>query len=101
MNTANAFGFLVLGAAMGLLPWLAPAWFPPTASDGSSGRVLWLETMSVVQVAIGGWSLARANLFPAIARWLASEPQPVAVLTRARVPRFIRVYRARAGYRAR
>src|SRR2546430_872252 len=43
MKIGNAFGFIFYGVLMGLLPAVAPTWFPPTAIDGSSGRALWLE----------------------------------------------------------
>jgi hypothetical protein len=66
MNNANAAGFVCLGLAMGMLPVLAPGWFPPAAIDGSSARALWLEFMGVLQLLVGGGFLLRAILASAM-----------------------------------
>jgi len=71
---------------MWLLPVIAGGWFPPTGIDGTSARALWLETMGLVQIAIGVTYLIRGELMPRFAEWLASEPRPTAVLTQAPVP---------------
>lgn len=63
---------------MGLLPQLAPTWFPPTGLDGSSARALWLELMGVVQTLLGGAHVLREMAVPAAIRWLAVTPPPVA-----------------------
>src|ERR1043166_1891116 len=86
MNTGNALGFLGFGAIMGLLPAVAPSWFPATGIDGSSARALWLQMMGVVQATMGLFFLVRLQLIPAAIRWLASELRPAAVLTNAPVP---------------
>ena len=78
MNAHNAWGFFSFGLVMGLLPVLAPAWFPPIGIDGSSGRALWLELMGAVQVALGGLRVLQDLALPALARWLALAPSPLA-----------------------
>jgi hypothetical protein len=78
MNMRNAVGFLSFGLVMGLLPVLAPAWFPPAGIDGSSARALWLEVMGAVQTALGaGWLLGPLAMRTTV-RWLAPRPSPVA-----------------------
>ncbi len=67
MNNANAFGFLVLGSTMGLMPFLEPVWFQHVALDGSSTRALWCETVGSVQFFIGLTYLIRDGVFAAIA----------------------------------
>jgi hypothetical protein len=59
MNNANAWGFVVLGAAMVSLPFLVPAWFHHLAMDGSSTRALWCETVGSVQFLLGAVHLLR------------------------------------------
>lgn len=46
MKTRHAFGFLLLGFALSIVPGLAPGWFPPAGIDGTSTRELWLQFMS-------------------------------------------------------
>ena len=92
MNGSNALVFALLGTAMGLLPALAPSWFPLTGSDGTSARALWLDTMGAVQVALGLGYLVGARLAPAalrIARGIPASdlgafavPDPHAVVAR-------------------
>jgi hypothetical protein len=74
MNTGNASGFVLFGLAMWFLPTLAPDLFPPTALDGSSGRAMWIQVMSVVQLCIGLGFLLHLEVWPRFARWLAAEP---------------------------
>src|SRR5690348_12389633 len=86
MNTGNAIGFIAFGALMWLLPHVAPAWFPANGVDGSSARALWLQLIGGVEAAIGVGFVFRFEVVPAAIRWLAREPKPAAVLTRAAVP---------------
>lgn len=80
MNLRNAWGFLSFGLVMGLLPVLAPTWFPPTGTDGTSARALWLELMGVVQTLLGGVRVLWQVAVPAAIRWLAFVPSPPAVV---------------------
>jgi hypothetical protein len=80
MNSANAGGFVIFGLMFGLLPTLAPAWFPATGLDGSSARAMWLQVMGPLQAAIGLAFLVRFEVLPAIARWLADERRPAPVV---------------------
>jgi hypothetical protein len=78
MTTPNAFGFLLLGLFMLLLPPAVPGWFPPNYHlDGSSTSALWLGLMGWVNDAIGAWFLARNELLPLAERALAWQPQPL------------------------
>jgi hypothetical protein len=80
MNTRHAWGFLSLGLVMGLVPMVAPAWFPPSGMDGSSTRALWLELMGLVQTVLGGGRVTWHLAAPAIVRWLAVAPAPRAAV---------------------
>ncbi len=80
MNLRNAWGFLSFGLVMGLLPLLAPAWFPPTGMDGTSARALWLELMGAVQALLGGVRVLWQVAVPAAIRWLTFVPPPPAVV---------------------
>jgi hypothetical protein len=77
MNNRNAWGFVSFGFVMGLLPLLAPAWFPPTGIDGTSARAVWLEVMGGVQLVLGGLRVLWHALVPAFIRWLAFTPPPL------------------------
>ena len=68
MNALNAIVFAALGSAMEALPRMFPSLFPPTGSDESSTRALWLSTMGVVQLAIGIGFIFRVYLVPLIHR---------------------------------
>lgn len=60
MNFRHAVGFLVIGTVSGLVPRMAPGLFEAVGADGSSGRVLWLQLMSWVQIGLaGGFFLQR------------------------------------------
>jgi len=74
VNGPNALIFALLGTAMGLLPALAPSWFPPNGADGTSARALWLDTMGAVQVALGLGHLVGARFVPAALRVLRAIP---------------------------
>jgi hypothetical protein len=80
MNIRNAWGFLSFGLVMGLLPLLAPTWFPPTGIDGSSARAMWLQLMGVVQTALGGVVVLGQFVVPVAIRWLAFVPPTPAML---------------------
>ena len=60
---------------MGFLPTVAPAWFPPTGFDGTSVRAIWLETMSIVQGALGCSYLILRWVMPAMSRAVSFRPQ--------------------------
>lgn len=74
MNTGNACGFFLLGLAMWFLPLWAPEYFPANGLDGSSTRALWLQTVGVLQAAIGAAFIVTLGILPAVKGWLASEP---------------------------
>lgn len=62
MNFRHAIGFMIVGAALGSLPQLAPEWCPATGVDGSSTRALWLQIMSYLQLGLAGcYFLRRAG----------------------------------------
>jgi hypothetical protein len=69
MNSRNALIFVALGAAMRLLPQVAPQWFPATAFDGTSAAALWMMAMGTVQGVLGGWYLIRWHLVGELRRW--------------------------------
>ncbi len=76
MTTPNAFGFLLLGLLLLLLPSTVPDWFPPNhALDGSNTSALWLEFMGWVNDAIGAWFAWCNELLPRAERALAWRPQ--------------------------
>lgn len=64
MNALNALLFAALGSAMEALPRMFPSWFPPTGSDQSSTRALWLATMGAVQITIGLGFVINAHFVP-------------------------------------
>jgi hypothetical protein len=68
MNAMNAVVFAALGSVMEILPRLFPSWFPPTGSDQSSTRALWLAVMGALQMALGAGFIVRCHLVPAIFR---------------------------------
>jgi hypothetical protein len=72
MNALNAIVFAALGLSMEALPKLFPSWFPPTGSDQSSTRALWLAVMGAVQVTIGIGFIVRAYVIPAFLRVFSS-----------------------------
>lgn len=76
MTLSNALGFSVIGLGMILLPQLAPAWC--ASADGlaaSSTRVLWLETMGVLQFGLGSVAGLR-GLARMWITWLETLPEP-------------------------
>jgi hypothetical protein len=74
MNALNAIVFAALGSVMEALPRLFPSWFPPTGSDQSSSRALWLALMGAVQITIGFGFIVRAHLVPVFARVFSTAP---------------------------
>jgi hypothetical protein len=57
---------------MEVLPKVFPSWFPPTGSDQSSTRALWLALMGAVQISIGMGFIVRAHVVPAVLRVFSS-----------------------------
>ena len=74
MNTVNACVFLLVGAVLGLLPWMVPAYFPASGADGSNGSALWLQVVGLLKTAWGGQHLVRVGLWPVLRRVLAWRP---------------------------
>jgi hypothetical protein len=72
MNALNAVVFAALGSSMEILPKIFPSWFPPTGSDQSSTRALWLALMGAVQIAIGLGFIVRAHVIPGFQRVFSS-----------------------------
>jgi hypothetical protein len=72
MNALNAIVFAALGSAMEALPRIFPAWFPPTGSDQSSTRALWLGTMGAVQITLGVGFVVRSHFVPFFFRAFSS-----------------------------
>jgi hypothetical protein len=74
MNALNALAFAAMGAVMEALPRIFPAWFPPTGSDQSSTRALWLTLMGAVQISLGAGFIFRAHFVPLFIRAFSSAP---------------------------
>jgi hypothetical protein len=72
MNALNAIFFAALGSSMEIMPKVFPSWFPPTGSDQSSTRALWLALMGAVQITIGMGFVVRAYAIPAFLRIFSS-----------------------------
>ncbi len=77
MTNIHAYGFLVFGGALHLLPLLAPANFPPNSIDGANTSALWLQTMGWVNGVIGAFYLIRLDVVPFVASVLAWRPAPL------------------------
>ena len=73
MNALNAYIFLAMGSAMGLLPHVFPSWIAPTGDDASSARVIWLYVMATTQVAVGLGFLIQAQVVPFAARLISAD----------------------------
>ena len=58
MNSGNSIGFVLLGAVMTALPYVAPGLCPATGFDGTSTRAVWLEVMGLLQFGLGASYLA-------------------------------------------
>jgi hypothetical protein len=74
MNALNALVFAALGSVMEVLPSIFPSWFPPTGSDRSSTRALWLALMGVVQITLGVGFIVRAYVVPGFFRIVSRTP---------------------------
>jgi hypothetical protein len=74
MNLNHAFGFLFVGTVFGLLPRFAPGWCPATGVDGTSGREIWLQLMSVLLIGVAVSLIVRRTL-SVIASLLEYDPQ--------------------------
>lgn len=70
MNTAHAFGFVVMGLVMMALPFVAPEWVASQSIYGSDGRAWWLLGMGGLQVS-GGLAFAMREGW----RWI-TRPRP-------------------------
>lgn len=77
MTNVHAYGFLVFGGLMHLLPLAAPAHFPPNSVDGGNTSALWLQAMGWVNGVIGAFYLIRLDVLPFIAQVMAWRPAPL------------------------
>ena len=77
MTNVHAYGFLVFGGALRLLPLVAPAHFPPNSVDGSNTSALWLQAMGLINGIIGAFYLIRLDVVPFVAQVLAWRPAPL------------------------
>jgi hypothetical protein len=80
MTNLHAYGFLVFGGMLHLLPLMAPAHFPPNSIDGANTSALWLQVMGWVNGSIGTVYLLRLEILPFIAQVLAWRPAPLGEL---------------------
>ena len=87
MTNLHAYGFLVFGGLMHLLPLVAPGRFPPNSIDGANTSALWLQAMGWVNGAIGSFYLLKLEILPFIAQVLAWRPAPLPELLPAEVLR--------------
>lgn len=66
MNTANAWGFLLLGSLMNFMPLIAPSTVAAPVGPGDmSTATLWLHFMGSLVSGIGGAYLSRTALYHA------------------------------------
>ena len=77
MTNVHAYGFLVFGGLLHLLPLVAPAHFPPNSVDGANTSALWLQVMGWVNGVIGAFYLIRLDMVPFVAHVLAWRPEPL------------------------
>ena len=87
MTNLHAYGFLVFGGMLNLLPLAAPAHFPPDSIDGANTSALWLQVMGSVNAAIGAVYLLRLEILPFFVQVLAWRPAPLPDLLPAEVLR--------------
>ncbi len=86
MTTLHAYGFLLLGGVLHLLPLVSPAQFPPDSLDGASTSALWLQFMGWVNGGIGTIYLWLLEMLPVAVQLLTWRPvlppqmQPAALL---------------------
>jgi hypothetical protein len=72
VNAPNAYIFMAIGSAMGLLAHVFPSWFPPASDDATGARVLWLNLMATIQIGVGLAYVVQANVFPLVARLVSA-----------------------------
>jgi hypothetical protein len=84
MKFSHGVGFFVIGAAMLVLPLVAPGLCPRNGFDGTSGRELWLQIMGCLQTGMGLTSLVKASML-AVVEWLASWREILAETSEAEV----------------
>jgi hypothetical protein len=77
MTNLHAYGFLVFGGLLHLLPLVAPAQFPANSIDGANTSALWLQVMGWVNGGIGAVYLLRLEILPFITQVLAWRPAPL------------------------
>lgn len=86
MNTLNAFGFLLCGLVMILVPTYAPGLFPPNAFAGNSSG-LWVEFMGWVNSLMGAGYLVATQVYAAARRFLTWQPDRSAPARSAQILR--------------
>ena len=77
MTNMHAYGFLVFGGLLHLLPLAAPAQFLPDSLDGANTSALWLQLMGWVNGVIGACYLIRLDVVPFVAYVLVWRPEPL------------------------
>src|SRR3954468_18488161 len=77
MTNVHAYGFLVFGGLLHLLPLVAPGDFPANSVDGANTSALWLQLMGWVNGVIGAFYLIRLDVVPFIAHVLTWRPAPL------------------------
>jgi len=77
MTNVHAYGFLVFGGLLHLLPLVAPAYFPANSVDGANTSALWLQVMGWVNGVIGAFYLIRLDVVPFLAYLVAWRPEPL------------------------
>jgi hypothetical protein len=85
MTNVHAYGFLLFGGLLHLLPLVAPAHFPPNSVDGANTSALWLQSMGWVNAVIGSFYLIRLDVIPFVAHVLAWRPAPLPELLPERI----------------
>jgi hypothetical protein len=73
VNALNAYIFMAMGSAMGLLPHVFPSWIAPNGDDASSARVIWLYVMATTQVAVGLGFVIQAQVIPFATRLMSAD----------------------------
>jgi len=94
MNFRHAVGFLFVGLTLGLIPRIAPGWCLP-GINGTSSRVLWLETMSVLQIGMAVTCMTR-RAFAALTTLMEYDPRRAAAAAAAALPHAMARARERA-----
>ena len=68
MTAIDSYVFLMLGAAMQIVPALAPQYFPPNGTVGTNGSELWLLFMGWVNYLLGAAFVAQFHCLPGLKR---------------------------------